>query len=150
MYFRSCSVIWMIQFCPEHQMAAGMSKVSGYFLSISLSDMQFSSLLRSTLTLWLHHSTVRYLHAWLEHELAPLRRLPVPGGHSLCEQVDTTWSAHSAFPHILWRRMLSFTPNRSGNLPTAHIWALCVCMTPSEKCQAWFLVSVFFFSFGVN
>lgn len=51
---------------------------------------EFSSLPYTTLSLWLHHSTVHYLHAWFEDELALLACLPIPGGHSRCEQVDRT------------------------------------------------------------
>ena len=49
-----------------------------------------------------------------------------PGGHSLCEQVDRTWSASSAFPRHTYpvEQDALVTPNRSGSLPTAHIWVL--------------------------
>ena len=124
-------------------MAPCLSNVSGCFLSSSLPDTpllpnySFWVWVRSPLPPW-HYGfitplCIACLPACLPACLLGLSmNLPCcdvylfPGGHSLCEQVDRTWSASSAFPRHTYpvEQDALVTPNRSGSLPTAHIWVL--------------------------
>lgn len=133
MYFLSYSFIWET-FCPKYQMAPHISKVSGYFLSISLSDM--SQPLNYILGLnSVYSSLPHWVYGFITRLCITRLAWPwtYPAGMSTCSRRSfplrtggqNLISSLSISPYPVEQDAF-LTPNLSGNLPTAHIWALCM------------------------